>query len=674
VGGTGAGRVRGTIAEAQPTNAWIAFDIAHLLAPFRKHGRLSVRVERVPQLARFSAGRNNGNNSWSFATDELNELRYLPAEGTEDGHSLTIRVIDLEQGGSTLAVRDFAVAPATKRMAEHHDGDTESNSQAFATGSRAAQRLHDGIETDRRAFDAELAAARAAWQIEVDALLKAASGHAIAALEAARATWQSDESARIAETERNARQRLAEARALWERDAQVIEDSEKSWKAGEQERRDAAERRWQEATAAAEAREAAAVAASEGMERRLRDELAKTSALLSEHDAALTEARVAEVRALDRARSDAEDALAAAEIAWKTDEALRSATAAERQRKEHAAELEALAKRCENAEAALADCKTSKPMPAAEPGDVELVDRLRTESTALAATLAERDTALAQMQVAMAEADQRAQRKSDAALAEAMNAWKAKEAIRLAAAEADWRTQSNAALSEAALRRNAAEAELARQRVAGRETEDDGVIHGLHEELAALQATLADREVALAQARMTIESRGLYGQTHSVADVQRAFDPDKQPKSTHRFVRDSIVVAALTIVVILAYPFVVSRLPASWQWQIAVVTTKLESPFAAAPIQGSPLAARPAVEQPNAVAVRAANVRTAPSATAAVVATLARDQDVMADERRGSWTHVRLTGSSGQQSGWVFTPYLRANVHSGATNLPAGNN
>src|ERR1043166_699784 len=79
----------------------IPLKLAGLLTPYRRHGRLSLRVERMPQLARLSGGRNNGNNSWSLASDALDDLFYLPPEGDFEPHTLAVRVIGLEEGGAT---------------------------------------------------------------------------------------------------------------------------------------------------------------------------------------------------------------------------------------------------------------------------------------------------------------------------------------------------------------------------------------------------------------------------------------------------------------------------------------------------------------------------------------------------------------------------------------------
>src|SRR5882672_5997114 len=62
--------------EALPSP--IALDLGPLVAPYRKHGRLSLRVERLPHRARLSRGHNNGDRSWSLMSDELEGLSYLP--------------------------------------------------------------------------------------------------------------------------------------------------------------------------------------------------------------------------------------------------------------------------------------------------------------------------------------------------------------------------------------------------------------------------------------------------------------------------------------------------------------------------------------------------------------------------------------------------------------------
>src|SRR5262249_19745879 len=86
----------------------VLLKLAPLLQPHRAKGRLALRIERVPQLARLSSGRNNGHGSWSRASDELDGLEYMGPEGAELP-VLSIRIIGLEQDGATLAVLPFPV-------------------------------------------------------------------------------------------------------------------------------------------------------------------------------------------------------------------------------------------------------------------------------------------------------------------------------------------------------------------------------------------------------------------------------------------------------------------------------------------------------------------------------------------------------------------------------------
>jgi hypothetical protein len=68
-------------------------------------------VENVPDRARLSQGRNNGDGSWSLTRDDLIDLCYQPADNSTGAETLTVRIIDLGSGGGeTLAIHDVAVA------------------------------------------------------------------------------------------------------------------------------------------------------------------------------------------------------------------------------------------------------------------------------------------------------------------------------------------------------------------------------------------------------------------------------------------------------------------------------------------------------------------------------------------------------------------------------------
>ncbi|HEX4859810.1 MAG TPA: hypothetical protein VFV07_01150, partial [Rhizomicrobium sp.] len=97
--------------EAEDGESAVALELAPLIAPYRKHGRLSLRVERLPHRARLSRGHNNGDRSWSLMSDELDGLTYLPPKGPAQSCTLGIRIVSLDAGdGTTLALLDYPVA------------------------------------------------------------------------------------------------------------------------------------------------------------------------------------------------------------------------------------------------------------------------------------------------------------------------------------------------------------------------------------------------------------------------------------------------------------------------------------------------------------------------------------------------------------------------------------
>src|SRR5438105_11700601 len=133
--------------DAPASGRAIPLKIAPLLAPYRKLGRLSLRLERLPVLARLSHGRNNGDNSWSLASDELDELFYLPPDGLNERHTLSIRIVSVDDGAaaSTIAVIDYPLWPAELA------GDTAPDMSAARLALVAAQeaklrRLEDNLE------------------------------------------------------------------------------------------------------------------------------------------------------------------------------------------------------------------------------------------------------------------------------------------------------------------------------------------------------------------------------------------------------------------------------------------------------------------------------------------------------------------------------------------------
>src|SRR5262249_31503253 len=103
----------------------IPLNLGPMLAVYKNRRRLALRIERMPHLARLSAGRNNGDNSWSLSFSEIDTLAYVPPEGSaNESVALSVRVIDLDGGGSTLAFLDMSVSPTAAE--ETHIADTSA--------------------------------------------------------------------------------------------------------------------------------------------------------------------------------------------------------------------------------------------------------------------------------------------------------------------------------------------------------------------------------------------------------------------------------------------------------------------------------------------------------------------------------------------------------------------
>jgi hypothetical protein len=63
-----------------------------------------------------SAGRDNGDNSWSLALDELEGLSYFRPEGFNGQHTLKLRVIaKTKRGASRIALIEFPITGDDER-------------------------------------------------------------------------------------------------------------------------------------------------------------------------------------------------------------------------------------------------------------------------------------------------------------------------------------------------------------------------------------------------------------------------------------------------------------------------------------------------------------------------------------------------------------------------------
>lgn len=157
----------------------IPVDFRSLLKPFKSAGRLSLRIERLPQGAKLSAGRRSTDNSWSLASDELEDLHYLVSSNVAPDHELTVRVMTFQDDlVSTLKVVQYAISasdavPAkTGRDPQGHDPTIRSQlsemHSLFAVRELELVELRAALQRAISEKDAELEQARNAWALELD--------------------------------------------------------------------------------------------------------------------------------------------------------------------------------------------------------------------------------------------------------------------------------------------------------------------------------------------------------------------------------------------------------------------------------------------------------------------------------------------------------------------------
>ena len=565
-----------TISEVRP----IAVDFKKLLAPYKKRGRLMVRVESMPPQTRFSAGRNNGDNSWSLALDELDDLEFLPAPVFDTPAMLAIRIVAHDStDAETLAVIDFEISPegtiSTPQPVEAPSNVTameqlrrlrdEMAELARQLAEREADLEHANSKAE--SAHAELTHAREAWQKDLDTRLSAAAAQMQdARTQSARHTEDAHAKAE------HFGQELSDARkALAMREAELaqlrghiegmeaatatavrkaIATAENLWKAGEAARLAAAEAQWREQSEQTLAKLRAAARTNSKSERgesvRLHGELAVLRAQLSERDTELARSRAAIAEANGKAEMALTSTLNRAKELWKAEEAARLAAAHAQWR--------------EQSERALAEARAAASKSGAEQNDIgreiaELrkeraerqseLDRQRKEAEELRQYLAKRDDEIEQLRATLATSEPKAEQAVRHALLKAEETWKAGEAqgelgrlngeiasLRSAIAERDERAAAlRAALtqSEHALAEARATAEKIADDECGQRERQNNALADLRNQLGERDGQIAQLQSALTQAGVQRErdlidareaSRASEGARFAAAEVQ----------------------------------------------------------------------------------------------------------------------------------------------------------
>jgi hypothetical protein len=674
----------------------VALNLAPLVAPHRKQGRLSLRIERMPQGTRLTRGTRNNDNTWSLASDELEDLAIqVPANGKD--FKIGVRVISL-MNGSTLVAVDVPVKP----------GEAAAGAPV---GAAPPSTMSPAEAAELTVLRQELAAAKEALvarDSELAERLAAAAADAATqfqqTLAKAETAWTENENTRLASIQQQWQEKFGEALA----ELEAAQNQTHNDKVRElEEKLELLQANLAEREAALANAKTADTAARERDTSATQDALSKLSdaqAKLAEREAELASARAA----ADAAKREAEITLTKSEQAWRDGEAARLAAAeaqwrdasskalaeahanADTQRAQGTASERDLLTRVTELQAAVAErdealtraqataeqartraaqeaaerlakaeqawkasetarlaaveatwqakldaaAQASTPAPVAAPASNAETQELREKFTALQAKLTLRDAAAARAAKLADEERRRWQKEAQDVIVKAARDRKADENNRLAAAQAEWSKQSVRELALVTARAEAAEAALTQLRIRAAEEAP------LQKELASLRSALAIREAELEHYRGPLPSEDDTNLAPETPAATQAPNP-----RTKRMLRDGMLAAGVGIAAVILWPIV-----------SGLMTPPPPPPPAPEPV----VATTPAV-LPVAVLSKDAKLRATPSMYGDIVGKLPRATKVELIETKGEWTRVRPSGPPAKGApaeGWAKSSLL----------------
>jgi hypothetical protein len=350
-------RPKAVVREIAATTRATPLALAPLIQPYRKLGKVSLRVERMQRFARLSAGRNNGDGSWSLASDELDDLEYLCTESTPKEHALSIRVVALDNG-DTLAVLNYPLSDSPEHAHESRgdaDHASAANDQTHALKGPEDSKALKAVLAEREAEFAELrktiqdaeaeiarkvaaavGTARDSWKTELEQHLQTVRTSSEA--ESSRNAWLAEQLTHLADAKERAERQFAETQDRIRREAEEARSkAEAAWKSAEAERFAKTEAEWRdrsanalaEATARCEraekalanasAQAEAAIKRDEREQTRAAQDLAGARATLAEREADLAKLKVSLGQIDAELPKKIASALAQAREGWKAE-------------------------------------------------------------------------------------------------------------------------------------------------------------------------------------------------------------------------------------------------------------------------------------------------------------------------------------------------------------------
>lgn len=550
----------------------IPIDLRPVISAYRKRGRFQLRIEKMPQSARFSAGQNNGDGSWSLLLDELEDLVYFAPKSIAGDHTLAIRLIAKDETEAfTIALIDYTVkgdaegtaAPKAnsplpddvrnelhklKALLEARDTElTQLRESAERMGVMLQQKLDMAVaeaqtrwkreeaqrmQAERARLEEQFGNRLEEREMRAQALAEIASEQQASALRLMRQEFAATKEALVARDSELAasRAQMERVRKDWEAEVASTKASLQA-KAGEALK--AAEAEWTSRLNKAEAELAATREAADAAAKLRKDGESELAALRGELESLRTRAQADGAAAKAVLESRVADAIKTAQAGARADhdgEIARLRAELERQHQQAQAELAAAnAKAAERLKAAEADWQIR--------ADKALAELAAKQSAGTHDLRAHHDNRLTELGAEL----ERLKRQTQTDIAEARADAEAKAGERLKAAEAEWKERSDKALAELAAKqatgatdlrahRNSQVAELstalererleAQREIAGLKAGADAKLAEAlaaaeaewrkrgDEAMAAMTARLQDADAALAAAKSAAPGQG----------------------------------------------------------------------------------------------------------------------------------------------------------------------